>query len=86
MSVFSIGIMLNFQSLVVYFKNIYLTIESPNKQWYLRCKYTKFQLKIRYVLNLQRVPIVLSIYYRNDRERNGRLTEMCEALLKMYQI
>ena len=50
----------------------------------LRCDYTKFHLKIlivfRYVLIFQEYPVVCRFYYRNDRERNGTFTEMCEAL------
>ena len=65
MSLFSIAIMINSQSLIVYLKiskvveNSYFT---QVRQQYLRCNYTTFNLKIQisfgYVLNFPRVSIV----------------------------
>ena len=63
MSLFSIAIMLKYQSLVVYLK-ISKAGENSSpahvRQQYVRCNYTKFQLKIpiflEYVLNFPRVP------------------------------
>ena len=85
MSLFSITIMLNSQNLVVNFEN---SNSIQVRQQYLRCNYTKCQLKIMmffgYVLNFPRVSNFCQFYYRNDREQNKTFTGMCEALWKIY--
>ena len=91
MSLFPIAIMLNSQILVVNLK-ISKVVRNSNstqiRQQYIRCNYTKFQLKILnfvgYVLNFLRVSNICQFYYRNDRERNGTLTGMGGSLWKKY--
>ena len=65
---------------------------TPNKldNSILRCNHTTFQLKIPIffgrVLNFPRVSTFFCQFYcRNDRERNGTVTGMSEALKKIYQ-
>ena len=84
MSVFFIGIMLNLQILVYFFRKHLkqLTILTQFKlDKSILGIYKKFQSEIptffRYVLYLPRIPF---FYNRNDRERNGTFTEMCGAL------
>ena len=92
MSVFSIGLMSNSQSLVVYLK-MSKTIENSYstqvRQQYLRCNYTKFKLEIpivsRYMLNFPKVPIFLLFLLGIEREQNGTFTEISEALWKFHQ-
>ena len=78
--------MLNFQSLVDYLLKLSKINENPNStrvlKQYLRCNYTKFQLKILIVFRkiFQEYPVFCQFYSRNDREQNGAFTEMCEAL------
>ena len=63
-------------------------IENSNSsqvtQQYLRCNYTKFQLKILndfyMCLVFRGYQYFCKFYYRNDRE-NGIFAEKCEALL-----
>ena len=78
MSIFSIGLMLNVQSLVDYLKKIMETSNSTQAtQQDLRCYNTKFQLRI---LIFQEYPVFCQFYYRNDREGNRAFTEISEAL------
>ena len=87
MSPFSIAIILNSQSLIVYLKILKViknSISTQVGQQYFRCNYTKFQSKIPnffvYVLNFPRVSKCFQFYDRNVRERNGTFTGVCEAL------
>ena len=87
--------MLNFPSLKFscLFQKVSKVVGNSNStqvwQQYLRCNYTKFQLKYRFSLGMclifKEYPNFCHFYYRKDREWNGTFTQICEALWKIYQ-
>ena len=89
---FSIGIMLTFQSLADYYKKFQkqLKIIAPLKlDSNILCVITqsfkgKFQVSWGMCKMFQEYPILCQFYYRNDRERIGTFTDMCETLWKIY--
>ena len=68
-----------------------MVVENSNsiqvRQQWLGCNYTRFELTIPNffgcVLNFRRVSIFGQFYYRNDRERTGRLLECVELYGKL---